>query len=129
MRQFVDSLEATAQKITLLSPVDDTVVVDDVQVAGKADVDRAVTAARTAFRHGPWAKFTGSQRAAYLNKFADLVEKNAERLAYAEALPTGRPVAGILHFDLPHMVEVYRCMSITPSAHHGVWNFSPLSCL
>ncbi|KAJ4420107.1 hypothetical protein N0V82_004554 [Gnomoniopsis sp. IMI 355080] len=91
-----------------MSPVHDTVVVDDVQLAGKADVDRAVAEAKTAFRHGPWAKFTGSQRAACLNKFADLVEKHAERLAYAEALPTGRPLAGVLHFDLPHMVEVYR---------------------
>lgn len=111
--QFVDSLDTTAKKITLLSPVDDTVVVDDVQLAGKADVDRAVSEANSAFRHGPWAKFTGTQRSACLNKFADLVEKHAERLAYAEALPTGRPLAGVLHFDLPHMVEVYRCMTMS----------------
>lgn len=107
----MDSLDTTAQKLTLLSPVDDTVVVDDVQLAGTADVDKAVSEAKYAFRHGPWAKFTGSQRAACLLKFADLVEKHAQRLAFAEALPTGRPIAGVLHFDLPHMVEVYRCMT------------------
>lgn len=97
-------------------------VVNDVQLAGKADVDRAVSAARNAFRSGPWAKFTGSQRAACLSKFADLVEKHAESLAYAEALPTGRPLADIINFDLSHMAEVYRCMITTPptsySLHH-----------
>lgn len=93
-----------------MSPVDDSVVVDDVQVAGKDDIDRAVDLAETAFKKGPWATFTGSQRAACLNKFADLVEKNVEQLSYAESLPSGRPIAGIIHFDLAHMVQVYRCM-------------------
>lgn len=113
----MDTLEPTAQKMTLLSPVDDAVVVDDVQLASKADVDRAVSAAKNAFRYGAWAKYTGIQRAACLNKFADLVEKHAERLAYAEALPSGRPIAGVLYFDLPHMVEVYRCMRVAQSVH------------
>lgn len=95
--------------MTLLNPVDDSVVVDDIPIASEADVDRAVAAADEAFRRGPWSTFTGSERAACLSKFADLVEQNAEQLAYAESLPTGRPVSGILHFDLKHMVQVYRC--------------------
>lgn len=107
--QFTDGVKSHGEKLTLLNPVDDSVVADDVPVAGKEDVDRAVAIGREAFRKGPWAKFTGIQRSACLNKFADLVEKNVERLAYAESLPTGRPVAGIIHFDLAHMVQVYRC--------------------
>ncbi|KAG6357230.1 hypothetical protein INS49_015108 [Diaporthe citri] len=107
--EFVDSVRPLGDKLTLLNPVDDSVVADDVPVAGKEDVDRAVALGKEAFRRGPWAKFTGIQRSACLNKFADLVEKNVERLAYAESLPTGRPVAGIIHFDLAHMVQVYRC--------------------
>lgn len=109
MLQYVNSLRPDGDKLTLLNPVDDSVVADDVPVAGKEDVDRAVALAREAFRKGPWGKFTGIQRAACLNRFADLVEKNVERLAYAESIPTGRPVAGIIHFDLAHMVQVYRC--------------------
>ncbi|KAI7781839.1 uncharacterized protein LA080_014329 [Diaporthe eres] len=105
---FVDSVKPHGEKLTLLNPVDDSVVADDVPVAGREDVDRAVALGREAFRKGPWAKFTGIQRSACLNKFADLVEKNVERLAYAESLPTGRPVAGIVHFDLAHMVQVFR---------------------
>ncbi|EEY23066.1 aldehyde dehydrogenase [Verticillium alfalfae VaMs.102] len=57
---------------------------------------------------GPWASFTGVQRAACLNKFADIVEKNVDHLAYCESLPTGRPIAGIIHMDLAHMAQVFR---------------------
>ncbi|KAH8688471.1 aldehyde dehydrogenase domain-containing protein [Ilyonectria robusta] len=106
--QIVDSLSKSAEKLTLLNPVDDSIVVDDVQIAAKEDIDHAVAIAQKAFQQGPWATFTGSQRAACLNKLADLVERDAERLAYAESLPTGRPIAGIIHFDLAHMAQVYR---------------------
>ncbi|KAL1856376.1 hypothetical protein Daus18300_010748 [Diaporthe australafricana] len=106
--EYVDSVRSPGDRLTLINPVDDSVVADDVPAAAKEDVDHAVALGREAFRKGPWAKFTGIQRAACLNKFADLVEKNVERLAYAESLPTGRPVAGIIHFDLAHMVQVHR---------------------
>lgn len=106
----MESTSSSAPKLALFNPVDDSVVVDDVPTAGKEDIDRAVSLAQEAFR-GPWAKFTGPQRAACLQKFADLVEKNVEQLAYAESLPTGRPIGDIIHFDLGHMVQVYRCKS------------------
>jgi aldehyde dehydrogenase (NAD+) len=34
--------------------------------AQAADIDRAVTAARDAFDHGPWARLSPAERAAYL---------------------------------------------------------------
>ncbi|CAK7200181.1 hypothetical protein SEUCBS139899_002872 [Sporothrix eucalyptigena] len=97
-----------SETLTLINPADDTIVASDVPVAAQADIDHAVAVAKDAFQHGPWATFTGPQRAACLNRFADLVERDAERLAYAESVPSGRPIAGILHFDLAHMVQVYR---------------------
>lgn len=42
-------------------------------------------------------------------KFADLVERDAERLATLESLPTGKPVSPTIQFDIAHMAEVYRC--------------------
>src|SRR3979490_1985634 len=44
----------------------------------KADVDRAVQAARKAFEEGPWPKMNASERGRLLNKLADLMEKNQE---------------------------------------------------
>jgi hypothetical protein len=41
-------------------------------------------------------------------KFADLVEKNAEDLAYLESL-MGRLLATLLGMDIPPMANCYRC--------------------
>lgn len=38
------------------------------------DIDRAVTAARTAFDNGPWPRMTHAERAHYLNRIADELE-------------------------------------------------------
>lgn len=110
--QFVGSA-SQLPKLTLRNPFDDSLIVDDLPSAGDEDIDRAVSESQEAFRHGAWAKFTGQQRAACLIKFADLVEKNADKLAYAESLPTGRPIGDILHFDLVHMVQVFRCEHVS----------------
>ena len=77
--------------------------------AGEEDIDRACLAATTAHKAGPWSRFTGAQRAACLLRVAALMEANADELAYLESIPTGRPISGIIHFDIKHMVEVFRC--------------------
>jgi len=51
--------------------------------AGRADVDRAVQAAKTAFNDGRWSKKTPADRAKVLWKLADLLEANAELLRSA----------------------------------------------
>lgn len=57
------------------------------------DVDRAVAAAKRAMREGPWAKMTASQRGRLMLKLADLVEKNAQRLAELEVRDNGKLLA------------------------------------
>ena len=39
--------------------------------AQAADIDRAVTAAKEAFDHGPWARLSHAERAAYLRAIGD----------------------------------------------------------
>ena len=65
-------------------------MVTDVSVAGKAEVNAAVTAARTAFK--TWKKMAPLERTAIIMKFADLVEENAEELAQIECLELGKPI-------------------------------------
>ena len=60
--------------------------------AGGEDVDRAVRAARRALEEGPWRKAPAAQRAALMNRLADLVEQNADQLAELESLDNGKPV-------------------------------------
>src|SRR5437667_7547177 len=57
----------------------------------KADVDRAVQAARKAFEEGAWARMNASERGRLLNKLADLIEHNLEELAALETLDNGKP--------------------------------------
>jgi 5-carboxymethyl-2-hydroxymuconic-semialdehyde dehydrogenase len=61
--------------------------------AGAAeDVDRAVAAATTAFRDGPWPDLPGRERARILNTIADGIEGRAARIAEFETFDTGLPV-------------------------------------
>src|SRR5579872_3520517 len=52
----------------------------------KADIDRAVKAARAAFETGPWSRFTPSQRGRTIWKIGDLIEKHLEEFAQLESL-------------------------------------------
>ncbi|KAF2218129.1 aldehyde dehydrogenase domain-containing protein [Elsinoe ampelina] len=101
-------VDGEGKPLTLIKPVDDSVVAEGIPTASKADIDKAVEHAHYSLKKGPWAKFSVKQRAALMLKFADLVEKNAERITYLESLPSDRPIGMILVFDLVHLVEVYR---------------------
>jgi aldehyde dehydrogenase (NAD+) len=99
----------SGETLSIYNPYDGSLVTSDVQVAGPEDVDDAVAAAKEAYSTGPWSRFTGAQRSACMNRFADLAEKNAERLAYLETIAMGRPIATLLGMDIPHLAQCYRC--------------------
>ncbi len=61
--------------------------------AAPADVERAVHAARGAFRHGPWPRASAAERGRALRAFADRVRADAEALARLEARNVGKPIA------------------------------------
>lgn len=86
--QYVSS--ASGETISVYNPADDTLVTDKIQVAGPEDVDRAVASAKAAFK--TWRSTPTAQRAAIMNKYADLVEKHADQLALLETTNMGAPV-------------------------------------
>ncbi|MFM2277879.1 MAG: hypothetical protein RLZZ444_110 [Pseudomonadota bacterium] len=67
-------------------------VLATVPLAGAADVDAAVLAARKAFE-GPWSKSTPYERQVLLLKIADLFEANWERLSVSDTLNMGMPIS------------------------------------
>ena len=77
----------------------------------KADVDAAVRAAREAFDHGPWRKFTASERGRMIWKLADLLEQHTEEFATLESLDNGKPLAVARVADLPLAVDLLRYMA------------------
>jgi (Z)-2-((N-methylformamido)methylene)-5-hydroxybutyrolactone dehydrogenase len=58
--------------------------------ASARDVDAAVAAASRAFRDGPWARTTATQRGRYLRKLGDLVAGHSEALGRVETVDTGK---------------------------------------
>jgi betaine-aldehyde dehydrogenase len=62
-------------------------------LGGKADVDRAVEAARKAFDEPKgWPTWAAGKRGRSLAKLAELVKKNSEELAQLESRNTGKPI-------------------------------------
>jgi len=84
-------------------------VITQVAEADAPDVDKAVSAARSAFETGAWRKkLSASQRGALMYKLADLIEKNADELAQLEALDNGKPYHVARAADLPLTIACYR---------------------
>lgn len=81
----------------------------DVQEGDKADVDKAVKAARNAFKIGSiWRTMDASQRGHLLYKLADLIERDREYLARLETLDNGKPYKDAYDTDLSLTIKCYR---------------------
>ncbi|OSS45343.1 hypothetical protein B5807_10392 [Epicoccum nigrum] len=81
----------SGETLSIYNPHDESLVADGIQVASQEDVDKAVSAARAAFK-GEWSKWTPEQRSAAMIKFADLTDKHAEELALWETKSMGQPI-------------------------------------
>lgn len=73
------------------------------ELAGTADVDAAVAAARDAL-HG-WAAATPAERSDALHRFAGVLAGQADDFAGAESLQCGKPLRLTTEFDVPGSVD------------------------
>jgi betaine-aldehyde dehydrogenase len=80
----------------------------EVADASAADAERAVTAAREAFRRGDWSRITPGERAAVLDRMADLLEERADEFARVESRNTGKPLKFSSAFDVPLTIDNLR---------------------
>src|SRR6185436_6753888 len=94
-------------------------VICEVSAGDKADIDRAVKAARAAFDSGPWRTMTPSDRGKLLWKLADLLEKNLEEFASLESLDNGKPLTVARVADVPLAVDLFRYMAGWATKIHG----------
>src|ERR687884_53099 len=76
----------------------------EVAEADKADIDKAVAAARRAFE-GKWSKLSARDRGRLLYKLSQLIEQHAAALAELETADNGKPIKESLYVDLPQVVE------------------------
>jgi aldehyde dehydrogenase (NAD+) len=87
--EYVDS--KSSKKLSLHNPKNGELIADDIPLAGEQDVDLAVDAAEKAFP--AWRKMSANQRRGILNKFAELIEQNAESIAQLSRVSLGAPSA------------------------------------
>ncbi|XP_029959382.1 aldehyde dehydrogenase, mitochondrial-like [Salarias fasciatus] len=84
-------------------------IICQVSEADQVDVDKAVKAARDAFRLGsPWRRMDASHRGLLLNRLADAIERDAAYLAELETLDNGKPYAVSYSVDVPNVVKCLR---------------------
>ena len=71
-----------------------------------ADVNLAVDAASQAFQ--AWADTPAAQRAAFMNRIADLMERDLHQLAEMESRDSGKPLHVSLSVDIPRAIANIR---------------------
>lgn len=90
-----------------INPQDETVIAN-IAEGDKADVDKAVAAAKKAFhRYSEWRTMDASRRGLLLLKLAELIESQARYLAELETLDTGKPVKNA-EYDVYFSASVLR---------------------
>src|SRR5260370_10128310 len=75
-------------------------VLGEVAVAGPAEVDAAVAAARRAYQE-VWGPMPGRERAKYLYRVARILQERSRELAVVETLDNGKPIRESRDVDVP----------------------------
>ena len=71
-----------------------------VALATSSDVDRAVKAARKAYK-GPWSKMKAAERGKYIFRIARILQERAREFATIESLDGGKPIRESRDIDIP----------------------------
>jgi acyl-CoA reductase-like NAD-dependent aldehyde dehydrogenase len=86
-------------------------------MAGEADVDRAVAAARAALT-GDWGKTAPSERSRLLHALADAIQANRKELAELEARNVGKAISSV-KAELAQGIENFRFFAAASSSIGG----------
>jgi betaine-aldehyde dehydrogenase len=90
----------------VINPFDQSAIAV-VDVADDVDVARAIQAARRAFDSGGWSGTSAIERAALLNRVADLLQRDREEIARTETRNTGKAIREG-RFDVDDVTSVFR---------------------
>lgn len=81
----------SGETLEVVNPADGQAIAT-IPAGGKADIDRAVAAARKAFDTAAWTSIPPGERARILWRIADLIEARQEEFAELETLDNGKPI-------------------------------------
>jgi aldehyde dehydrogenase (NAD+) len=98
------------KRFDTINPSDEKVL-SSVAEAGETDVDKAVSAARTAQRK--WSRTKPLVRAKYLYRIARRIQERARELAILETMDGGKPIKESRDVDIPLVAQHF--------FHHAGW--------
>jgi betaine-aldehyde dehydrogenase len=102
--EWVDATRGETREI--LNPATNEVLAIAAE-GSEHDADVAIEHARRAFDSGPWPQMRAQERAAYLFRLADLIDKNAEEIATLETRNNGKPLREA-KFDVADAANCFR---------------------
>lgn len=105
---FIDGKHAapTTGEYTIdLDPATEEPIAEVAQ-GGKADVDKAVSAARAALE--VWGGLRAAERGRILQRAASLLERHQEELIEIESLDAGKPLAAVRRQDMAAVIDTVR---------------------
>ncbi|HYB22340.1 MAG TPA: aldehyde dehydrogenase family protein, partial [Solirubrobacteraceae bacterium] len=91
----------------------------EIPLAGAADVELAVAAARQAFVDGPWRSMPAAGRERLMHALADAIEARAQEFAQIESLDNGKPVGLAQYVDVAGAVAHLRYFAGWPTKIEG----------
>ncbi|AMC10508.1 aldehyde dehydrogenase [Lutibacter profundi] len=98
------------------SPIDNSLIAKYAR-SQKEDVNNAVAAANAA--QDAWGKTSAAERAALLNKVADIIEANLEEFALVETCDNGKAIRETLNADIPLSIDHWRYFAAVIRAEEG----------
>jgi len=115
--EFVDSV--SGKTFPTINPATGQVITQ-VAEGDKADIDKAVAAAKEAFSLGsPWRRMDAAERGNRLLKLADLMQRDRGLLASLETLDNGKPYNVAYNVDLGLSIACYRYYAGWADKNHG----------
>ncbi|MCF6168739.1 aldehyde dehydrogenase family protein [Lutibacter sp.] len=98
------------------SPIDNSLIAKYPR-SKKEDVENAVAAANAAKE--AWGNTSAAERAALLNKVADIIEANLEEFALVETCDNGKAIRETLNADIPLSIDHWRYFAAVIRAEEG----------
>ncbi|GAB1606043.1 aldehyde dehydrogenase, mitochondrial-like [Argonauta hians] len=115
--EFVNSV--SGKTFQTLNPTNEDVICE-VAEGDKEDINKAVAAAKEAFRLGsPWRRMDASERGRLMNKLADLIERDRLYIASLETLDNGKTFSQSFMVDLTAVINTYRYYAGWADKNHG----------
>ncbi len=107
---------ASGKYFDVITPLDGTVMTKAAH-SNSEDLEKAVDAAAEAFKK--WGKTSATERSIILNKIADRMEENLEKIAVVETVDNGKPVRETLNADIPLAIDHFRYFASVIRAEEG----------